>query len=136
MGRGCDNSAQTGSGPPGPWHHRGVTKHLEREDGTVVCERCTVADSPRARLRGLLGRGGLPSGEGLLLRPCASVHTCFLSFAIDVVLLDGDDRVMAVVERLPPWRLAGRRGARAVLELAAGEALRHCLVPGERLVVT
>lgn len=100
-----------------------------------MCERCTVACSPRARLRGLLGRRRLPPDEGLLLRRCASVHTCFLRFAIDVVLLDGDDRVVGVVERLAPWRLTGRRGTRAVLELAAGEAQRRAISPGDRLAV-
>ncbi len=100
-----------------------------------MCERCTVASSPSARLRGLLGRRGLPSGEGLLLRRCASVHTCFLGFPIDVVLLEGDDRVVAVVEWLAPWRLAGRRGSKAVLELAAGEARRRAISPGDRLTV-
>lgn len=100
-----------------------------------MCERCTVASSPRARLRGLLGRRVLPPGEGLLLRPCASVHTCFLRFPIDVVLLDADDRVVAVVERLPPWRMAGHRRTKAVLELAAGEAQRRAINPGDRLPI-
>ncbi len=131
----CHNSAQTGGESPGAWHHRGVTARVEREDGGPACERCTVASSRRARLRGLLGRRGLPPGEGLLLRPCASVHTCFLRFPIDVVLLDGDDRVVAVVERLAPWRLAGHRRAKAVLELAAGEAQRRALSPGDRLAM-
>ena len=39
---------------------------LRREDGTVVCERLTLADSPVTRLRGLLGRDGLEQGEGLI----------------------------------------------------------------------
>jgi uncharacterized membrane protein (UPF0127 family) len=112
-----------------------VTARVEREDGSPVCERCTVADSPPARLRGLLGRRGLPAGDGLLLRPCASVHTCFLCFPIDVVFLDGDDRVVRVVEHLRPWRTAGRRGAEAVLELAACEARHRGIETGERLTI-
>jgi uncharacterized membrane protein (UPF0127 family) len=112
-----------------------VTARVEREDGSPVCERCTVAASRPTRLRGLLGRRGLPPGEGLLLRPCASVHTCFLPFPIDVVLLDGDERVIAVVERLPPWRLAGHRGTKAVLELSAGEAQHRAISPGDRLSI-
>ena len=108
---------------------------VEREDGTPVCERCTVASSPHARLRGLLGRRDLPPGEGLMLRRCASVHTCLLGFPIDVVLLDAEDRVMRVAHRLPPWRVAGHRGTKAVLELAADEAQRRAISPGDRLTV-
>lgn len=112
-----------------------MTARVEREDGSPVCERCEVAASPRARLRGLLGQRGLRPGEGLLLRPCGSVHTCFLRFPIDVVLLDGDHQVLRVVERMRPWRLAGRRGTKVVLELAAGEARRRAISPGDQLVV-
>jgi|SRR5215212_3603484 len=99
----------------------------------VVCERCAVADRAPARLRGLLGRSALSAGEGLLLRPASSIHTWFMCFAIDAVFLDGDLRVLAVRSRLRPWRIAGRRGARAVLELAAGEADRRSIHPGMQL---
>jgi uncharacterized membrane protein (UPF0127 family) len=93
-------------------------------EGRVVCERCTVADRPHTRMRGLLGRDGLPTGEGLLLKPAPSIHTWFMRFPIDAVFLDDRLRVLGVSAGLRPWRLAGRRGARAVLELAAGEAQR------------
>lgn len=94
-----------------------------------------VADSHLLRLRGLLGRRDLPAGEGLLLRPCASVHTWFLGFAIDVVFLDRELNVLRVIPRMGRWRVAGARGARAVLELAAGEAEARGVRPGDRLVV-
>jgi len=61
---------------------------LANDDGTVVCERCLLAETPLARLRGLLGRSGLSSGEGLLLRPAGSIHTAFMRFTIDAVFLD------------------------------------------------
>jgi uncharacterized protein len=108
---------------------------LRLEDGRVVCERCTLADHTLSRLRGLLGRASLPSGEGILLRPAGSVHTAFMRFPIDVVFLDRDHSVLRVVAELAPWRAAGRRGAKAVLELPAGEAARRGLVVGDRLVI-
>jgi uncharacterized membrane protein (UPF0127 family) len=106
---------------------------LANDDGTVVCERCLLAETPFARMRGLLGRSGLSSGEGLLLRPAASVHTAFMKFAIDVVFLDRDLRVVKVVAELVPWRTAACRGARAALELPAGEASRRGLREGVSL---
>ncbi|TML53728.1 MAG: DUF192 domain-containing protein [Actinobacteria bacterium] len=106
---------------------------LANDDGTVVCERCLLAETPLARMRGLLGRSGLPAGEGLLLRPAASIHMAFMRFPIDAVFLDSTDRVVKVVAELKPWRMAGCRGARAVLELPAGEASRRGLVPGMSL---
>ncbi len=103
--------------------------------GTRVCERCVVADSAPTRMRGLLGRRRLDSGEGLLLRPAPAVHTWFMRFPIDAVFLDGELTVLHVRERLRPWRMAGWRGARAVLELPAGASERLGLATGDRLEV-
>lgn len=109
------------------------TRTLVAEDGLAVVERCTVADRFFPRLRGLLGRKALGRGEGLLLSPSSSVHTCFMRFPIDVVFLDDELRVLGVSSAVRPWRLAGRRGARHVLELGAGEAESRSIVGGRRL---
>jgi uncharacterized membrane protein (UPF0127 family) len=106
---------------------------LANGEGTVVCEHCLLAETMCARLRGLLGRSGLPSGEGMLLRPAASVHTAFMHFPIDVVFLVREDRVVKVAAEVRPWRAASCRGSRSVLELPAGEAAKQGLRPGVSL---
>jgi uncharacterized protein len=103
--------------------------------GDCVVERCLIADRPWSRMRGLLGRRSLPPGEGLLLKPTGSVHTFFMRFPIDVVFLDRDLVVVGVAAELAPWRAAGRRGAKATLELAAGEAARRGIGEGDRLTL-
>jgi hypothetical protein len=95
---------------------------LSKEDGTVVCARVSLALSPLTRMRGLLGRGSLDADEGILLRPAGSIHMFFMRFTIDAVFLDRDLVVVDVVRGLRPWRLAGRRGAKQVIELAEGAA--------------
>jgi uncharacterized membrane protein (UPF0127 family) len=107
---------------------------LRREDdGRVVCERCVVADTTFRRLRGLLGRRELRPGDGLVLRPGWSIHTAFLFFPIDVVFVNADQVVIKVVRNLKPWRASTCRGARDVVELAAGEADRRGIAPGDRV---
>ena len=107
---------------------------LRRDDGTLVCERCLLAETALTRMRGLLGRRELPTGEGILLRPASSVHMAFMRFPIDAVFLDRDLRVVKVAAELRPWRAAGSRGAKAVLEIPAGEAARRGIRTGDRLV--
>jgi uncharacterized protein len=109
---------------------------LVTEDGKVVCERCLVADRALTRMRGLLGRPRLASGDGLLLRPASSIHTWFMSYPIDAVFVDRDLIVLKVTEHLRPWRFSGCRGAHSVLELPAGEAAQRGLRSGDRLVTT
>ena len=106
---------------------------LRREDGRVVAESVIVADSTMRRLRGLLGKGDLPSGQGILLRPAWSIHTAFMRFPIDVVFLDADKVVVKIVPRLAPFKTASCRGAREVIELRAGECDRRGLSLGDRV---
>jgi uncharacterized protein len=106
---------------------------LVNSDGDVICERCRVADNPFTRLRGLLGRGSLEPGEGMLFRPAASIHMFGMRFAIDAVFCDRDLVVVDVARGLRPWRTAARRGAKVVIELADGAAAD--VQPGDRLAV-
>lgn len=99
----------------------------------VVCERVVIADRPLSRMRGLLGQRSLPAGEGLLLSPAPSIHTAFMRFAIDAVLLDSRLRIVKLVEHLDPWHAAGARGSRVVLELAEGEIATRGLKVDDRL---
>jgi uncharacterized membrane protein (UPF0127 family) len=84
-------------------------------------------------MRGLLGRRELGTGEGILLRPAAAIHCWFMRFAIDAVFLDDDLVVLKVAPDVKPWRMRAHRGAKAVLELAAGEAARRGIEVGDRL---
>jgi uncharacterized protein len=102
--------------------------------GVSLCEGA-IADRPLPRMKGLLGRGQLPSGEGILLLPAPSIHTAFMRFPIDALFLDDGMKVLAIEPSLSPWRVAGRRGARAVLELAAGECDRLDVRVGDRLAL-
>ena len=99
----------------------------------MVCARCTIADRPLTRMRGLLGRSALAADEGMLFRPARSIHMYFMRFAIDAVFCDRELRVVGVERSLAPWRTASRRGAKIVIELAEGAAV--AIGPGDRLVL-
>jgi uncharacterized membrane protein (UPF0127 family) len=105
-------------------------------NGAVVCERCRVADSFWPRLRGLMGRASLSSGEGLLFPRTKYIHTHFMRFPIDVVFRDADGRVVAIERDLRPWRLARRKEAADVLELPAGECDRVGLGIGSSTILS
>ena len=102
--------------------------------GTVLAERAVLADGFFARFRGLMLRPVLAEGEGLLLRPCSSIHMLFMRFSIDAVFLDLEGLVVAVAERLRPWLgLAGPHArAHQVLEVPAGTAAATGTRVGDR----
>ena len=86
-------------------------------DGEVLAS-LEVADSPRHRARGLLGRDGF---DGALLIPrTRSVHSFGMRFDLDVAFLAADRRVIKIVA-LPRNRVtAPVWSARSVVEAQAG----------------
>lgn len=101
-------------------------------DGRVLCARCRLADTPMARVKGLLGRRGLAEDEGLLLATGA-IHTSFMRFPIDVAFLDRNFVVLRLIRSLRPWRIGWVRNAHAVVELPAGALERVGLNVGEQM---
>jgi len=111
------------------------TVRLATPSGSVVCERCEVALTTLAKLRGSFDhRTPDEAGVGLLKKPASWTHTLFGSDPVDVVFLDADLRVVKMVNHLAPWRLATCSRASAVVTLAAGQAGRHGIHLGLRLV--
>ena len=93
---------------------------------TVQGVKARVARKLWDRMRGLIGFPPPPPGEGLLIRRCNAVHTCFLGYPIDVTFLDAQERVVKQVRGVRPWRLLVWGGFRAVqvLETAVEEKMK------------
>ncbi len=100
---------------------------------TPVAVPLEIADSARARRRGLLGRTGV-SGA-LLLTPARGVHTVRMRFAIDVAYLDRGWRVLSVRTMRPGRVGLPRPRARHVIEAEAGAMARWGVRRGARIVV-
>ena len=88
--------------------------------------RAKVARTLFERIRGLIGVKSLPPGEGLLILRCNSIHTFFMSFPIDAVFLDRNDRVVKVVRNIRPWRFFVWGGFRAATVLETASASCVC----------
>ena len=56
-----------------------------------------IANNFFVRLAGLMFRKELPKGTGLLLTSCNSVHMCFMRFAIDVIYVDKEYKIIKIV---------------------------------------
>jgi uncharacterized membrane protein (UPF0127 family) len=82
--------------------------------------RVATASSYLARLRGLTALAGLDHDAGLEIPRCRSVHTVGMRFPLDLVWLGGDGAVVRVDRGVRPFRLRSCRGARSVIEVAAG----------------
>jgi len=101
---------------------------------TAVGTRITIADTSLTRLIGLMGRRGLDSGCGLLIRPSSGIHTFGMLFAIDVVALSRDLRVLKLWHRLAPFRVTSiNLNIHSMLELPAGQISNCQMKIGDQL---
>ena len=94
---------------------------INRTRDVTLAEDAALANTLWTRMRGLLGTSELPQGTGLVIEPCNSIHTFFMTYPIDVLFLDKSGEVVKVLEVVKPWRLTAMYPrARSVLELPAG----------------
>src|SRR5580693_9041969 len=92
-----------------------------RTKTNTIGTQIAVAETSLTRLIGLAGRSRLDAGCGLLIRPSSGIHTFGMLFAIDVVALSKDLRVLKLWHCLLPFRMTGiNLKTRSMLELPAG----------------
>ena len=84
--------------------------------GWCAC-RVIVVRAFFKRLRGLIGGKSDECADDVFLFPkCSSVHTFFMTHALDIVFADKEGRVLLSLEEVPPCRIVWCRGASFVLE--------------------
>ena len=137
---GGDEQPDRGSGDEQPGRGLGTAWNLDR--GTVLAERLETAGSLWAKFMGLMGRPGLPAGEGLWLPASNGIHMMFMRFPIDAVFVsrpgpDGARRVRSVHRALRAWTgiVPLVMGADGVLELPAGTIDASGTVVGDRVEI-
>jgi len=87
----------------------------------VVVRSLTVADSFWTRFSGLQLRQSLEPGAGMILVPCRGVHTFFMRFPLDLVMLSVHGTVVGIAKNITPWKtLAADSQTHAVLEVMGG----------------
>lgn len=110
-------------------------KNLTSEQ--TLMEHGRLAANPWTRLRGLIGVRELAAGDGLMIKPCHGVHCMFMSIPIDVVYVDGSNRVVAVDKAMQPWAVGKiYRQSAYVVELPAGCIEATATKPGDQLAIT
>jgi uncharacterized membrane protein (UPF0127 family) len=89
----------------------------------------------RTRRTGLLRHESLPAGHAMLIAPTNAVHTFFMRFAIDIVFVTREGRVLKTCAAVRPWRIAAALGGYAVIELPAGALATSDTEVGDMLVI-
>jgi len=81
-------------------------KIINQRNNAVLADKVVVADTFFRRLVGLLNRSSLQKGEALILKPSNAIHTLFMRFAIDVLFLDKNHKIVGILPVFLPFRLS------------------------------
>jgi len=87
----------------------------------LIADDVKVADSFLTRSLGLIPKQYILDNEGLIIKPCCSIHTFFMKIAIDVLFVDKNNCIVALYENVKPWRILPiHLNSSYVIELASG----------------
>lgn len=88
----------------------------------VLLTELKEADTFLKRFMGLMFKKGLPSGTGLKIEPCSSIHTFNMKFPIDVLFVSKDHRVLKVITEMKPGKVSAVvKASRYVIEANENE---------------
>lgn len=94
-----------------------------------------IADSFLGRLRGLLGTKELAEYTGLLLENCNSIHMFFMRYALDIVYMNADFKIIKMVYNVKPWHISGCFQAKYTLEIPVGTINEYEWHIGDTLIL-
>jgi uncharacterized membrane protein (UPF0127 family) len=104
---------------------------------TWLATKVRKADNFITRLVGLLKRKHLGPEEALWLTPSKGIHTIGMKFPIDVVFLNGKNKVVSIIPAMAPQRVSWFRfAAYSVLELPDGTIRKSHTEVGDELEIS
>lgn len=100
----------------------------------LIADDAKMADNFITRSVGLLSRKSISSDEALVIKPCCSIHTFFMRFAIDVLFVEKNGEIAALYENVQPWRILPiHLKSYYVIELAALQISAKNISVGETI---
>lgn len=98
----------------------------------LIAQDVKVAKSFFTRSIGLISRKSISEAEALIIKPCCSVHTFFMKFDIDVLFVNKKNEVIALYERVKPWKILPiHAGSHYVIELKSGQITNKNINKGD-----
>lgn len=92
----------------------------------VVSSNVKIAKNFFDRAIGLMFKPPLKDYDSLLISPCRSIHTCFMTYSLDIIFLDQNYKIIKIIRNMRPWRMTLIYWrASQVLELEGGTVKSH-----------
>lgn len=102
----------------------------------LIADDVKLANSFLLRTLGLIPKDSISLNEGLIIKPCCSIHTFFMKFNIDVLFVNQQNQIIALYEKVKPYRvLPIHPTSFYVIELASGIISAQNIKKGDLLIL-
>lgn len=113
-----------------------IKKVVNLSKNTILGEKVKLADTFGSRFLGLMFRKTLNEGEGLIVKPCNSIHMFFMQFPLDIIFVDKNNTVIYLIEGIRPWKISKIvRYSKYVIELPAGTISKTKTEVGDKIEI-
>ncbi len=114
-----------------------MKKIIIKKNSKIITHNARRADGFLSRFKGLMFVKEIDDDYALHITPCNQIHMLNMRFALDVIYLDKNGRVVKVDENVQPGRICKTvKQANSVIEMKAFAASRLGVCQGDVLEIT
>ncbi len=107
---------------------------VNKTTGEVLTKKVKIVDDFKGRLKGLMFTETFPAYGAVIIKPCRGIHTFFMRYPLDILLLDEENLVIYKQESLPPGRVTPLLShSKIAVELPAGSLKEKEVSLGDEL---
>lgn len=114
-----------------------MKKIIIKKNSQIITDNARRADNFFTRFKGLMFVKEIEDNYALHITPCNQIHMLNMSFALDVIYLSEDGRVVKIDENVQPGRICKTvKQSKSVIEMKAGAASKFGINQGDVLEMT
>lgn len=114
-----------------------MKKIIIKKNSQIITDNAQRADNFFTRFKGLMFVKEIEDNYALHITPCNQIHMLNMRFALDVIYLDQNGRVVRVDENVQPGKICKTvRNAKSVIEMKASAATKLGINQGDVLEMT
>lgn len=114
-----------------------MKKIIIKKNSQIITDNAQRADNFFTRFKGLMFVKEIEDNYALHITPCNQIHMLNMRFALDVIYLDQNSRVVRVDENVQPGKICKTvRNAKSVIEMKASAAAKLGINQGDVLEMT
>lgn len=114
-----------------------MKKIIIKKNSEIISDNARRADNFFTRFKGLMFVKEIEDNYALHITPCNQIHMLNMRFALDVIYISENGRVVKIDENVQPGKICKTvKNAKSVIEMKAFAASKHGINQGDVLEIS